>query len=232
MISTIIGILFAFYKFATKAIVNDPLKGQIDLAIKDANGYLVMIKDVKPSETLADLSKFSTKMILFSVSAFIIINLLLPKGVVNDLNKLTLGIAGTSILLKLSIDWIQEHRKSIKEIFFNIQNIGLLFAPLIVYSLGSLLQMSSYDKDFEYLRSQINTGNILIIQLYWFLTLVIIVYFGFWIIAAPIYFMLRIFIFICSLALRKIDKHVDHNIIEGICWTLGLIGVVLKAAKL
>jgi len=225
----ILGVIIAIYVFARKAVINEPFKGQIDLALANVNNYLSTIKSVKPSFILNSLSKLAMKIVIYSLFLFILILTVFPKNIALKISTLVSVVFVFSMLLNFSVDWNQKHKKSVKELFFNIQSIILILAPTLICLFDFLVGTNYYDFFFKDLFSIIKTESILVVQLIWLLFFSIFIYLGFWIVAIPIYFTLYVLILLFTLTIRLIEKYIDIHILDAIIAILTLFCVFLKA---
>lgn len=229
MILTIIGFLIGLYAFARKVVKNEPLKGQIDSIIDTANKILSLYKDKKTQHLLDNLLKLSNNGFLYSlILCFFILQL--PERFTGYLLMLIAPFLVLCSVLSLSISWINKHNKTFKEIFLNIQMIGLLFLPTIIHLLNSYLQtnglFSSVFYPFHYI---IANWGLIYFQVFWLIGVFLIFYLGMMVIALPTYFIIYTLIFISAYIIRILEKYIDGHIMDGI---VGLISVIVLFLKL
>uniref|UniRef100_UPI0024E1EBE2 hypothetical protein n=1 Tax=Chryseobacterium sp. TaxID=1871047 RepID=UPI0024E1EBE2 len=128
----IIGFIAAVYLFARKYVENEPLKKYLDVSANWVNEILNSYKNQEPKHLFERLLKLSNKIIFYSL-LMIFVTMLLPKDIEKMFISIIAPITVISMLLSFSIKWIQYHNKTLKEYFFNLPMLGVLFSPLIFY---------------------------------------------------------------------------------------------------
>jgi hypothetical protein len=226
--SIVIVIITAFYSFARKHIKNEPLRGQIDLALNNFNTYLSVLKDTEPSKILDKLSKFAFKVAMYSIIAFILASIIIPKHFKDNITVSISVLFGLSLLINISIDWHKKHKESVKKLFFNLQTILFLLLPSLVFWIDDLIKTNYFHNLFTMLFVVIKTDNILLIQVIWTVTFALLFYVGFWIVSVPIYFTLIVLIYSFSFLIRIIERYIDVHILDALVAILFLISIFTK----
>jgi hypothetical protein len=228
MISGILAIFSAIYLFAKNAVKNDPLKQRIDTRLDDINSYLVLFKDSKPSLMTTALSSFSLSFAGYSIILTGLCIVILPKQTHSIIVPFVSAMFVTCLTLHMTIQWNQNHRATIKKIYKNPTIIFFLLAPGLVFLLDILLKSSFYTIVFEKFGHGLGINGFWRTQLFWSFFAILFMYVGFWVISVPIYFLLYSTIFIFSLMIKTLHKHININIADVLFAVLAVVIVVLR----
>jgi len=225
-----IGFIAAVYLFARKYVENEPLKKYLDVSANWVNEILNSYKNQEPKYLFERLLILSNKIIFYSLLV-IFVTMLLPK----DIGKMFIGIiapiAVISMLLSFSIKWIQYHNKTLKEYFFNLPMLGVLFSPLIFYYIGKYpldpnININDVFLPFKFIIDRI---GIFYFQLLWLAGVSVFIYFGAVVIAFPIYYILYGCIILTALFIKFTEKYISKNVLDVIVGLIALFtGPFLK----
>lgn len=226
MILTILGIIIALYTFARKVIKNEEIKNQIDQVLDKTNKNLSIYKNNKPYKILNLIYKFSIKLIAYTL-IFITISYFFPEKIYSKLILFLSPIFVIAIILSFSIKWIQNHKKALKEYFFNFQMISILFAPIILHFLSNYLNFDFKETIYPF-QNIIDKINVYYFQLIWIVFVIISFYIGGFVIAIPCYLILYSLIYLSAIIIKIIEKYIDQHILDALIGILTLLIVIIK----
>lgn len=220
MLTSILSVVLACYIFTRGVIKNELFKSKIDNLYLKINKSLSEYKEHTMSELQDSLMKITSRYLVY---IFIVIGLIsfIPIDWSYSIKLFLYTLFFLNFGLAFSIKWIRNHRKFVKEHFFNISFLGLVFLPLILYYLGGNIY-ANFVNQIPFFK--ILPYALLWIQLSWSVIIVTIWYIGCFIIAIPLYLAICSIIYITVNLLKITEKYIDKQILDAIA---GIMTVVL-----
>lgn len=221
----LLGLIVAIYAGARKAIVKEPLKGKVDIALEKTNNLILSISHKESKELLDFLLRISKKTVFFILVLGISLILLesffhTEFTLTNTFTKFFALPFFISGLLFLALEWIKNHKKSLKSHFLNPFSIFLAIAPVLIYIISYLANTNMYSELF----GSFIGGNIIAIQILWVTTMFLVQYFILSVISLFVYYISMLTIVLIAAQIKLIHKYINEHLLDifFIIITLGL----------
>jgi hypothetical protein len=205
----LINSLAVLYIFARKYIEKEPLKSDIENVVNSIDDYLRELKDIQHKLMIKNLAIFSRKIAITTFVLFSVISVFLPKAIASFFVTFLASAFTISLFVHLSIILNQEYRKTIKYFLGNSVSIFLIFSPTLISFVDSYYNQS-FIRVFDGFNHLLKINNLIYLQVYWAFT-IIIAYFIFVFAIAPVYYILYACIFMISIFINTIDKHLNNK---------------------
>lgn len=219
--------ILALYAFARKVVINEPLKTHLDSCFEFVNKKLYVYTGTEPQIVMQTLAKVSLRTAKYSFISLVLIMILFSDKIEGILFRLILPVLVTSFFLNLSINWIQNHKKTFKEHFLNIRAFCFLFSPSLIYFVGHVFAIEEFNKFFDYIPWGNIKFNIVYFQVIWFAMIFIITYLGALLIALPIYIFLYTIIISFAVFIKIVSSY-NRHLLDGIAGLATLIVAFYK----
>ncbi|TPN85803.1 hypothetical protein [Aquimarina algicola] len=227
MILIILAALCGLYFYVVTMVDKQPYKDNIE---KMYNYTDIKIWEFVKQPTLRSTPNLKKYCLIVAVCCLIswYSIQLFPENLSNYLFDFIANLFGLSVLIVISVEWVQFHKRSFLAHLKNPVMLALLLFPTICYLLRFLLNENNlYESIMNGLHPMINNYSLFWVQLFWILIISLLIYIGFWIIALPVYF----FIFLLISLIRKgidafIIKYKERKYLDALV-RLGMIVIPL-----